>query len=80
MRGIDFFFDCDALMHFKCLEINFKRGSLIYWFFGLVRKKKVKINPKNDDDRCFNIHQQLCFIIKKQKKPSKKSKILFLYK
>ena len=53
MRGRDFIFDYINLLYYKCHEVNFKRsGSYIYspdW----IKKKKATINPKNEDDKCF---------------------------
>ena len=53
MRGGDFIFDSVQLMYYKCHKVNFKRdGSYIdspYW----IQKKKATIDPKNEDDKCF---------------------------
>ena len=53
MRGGDFIFDSVQLMYYKCHKVNFKRdGSYIdspYW----IQKKKTTIDPKNEDDKCF---------------------------
>ena len=40
MRGNDFIFGCINLFYYKCHKMNFKYGG-------------STINPKNDDDRCF---------------------------
>ena len=51
MKGSDFIFDSVQLMYYKCHGINFKRGgSYIDSPDGI---KKTKINPKNEDDKCF---------------------------
>ena len=53
MRGIGFIFDSVQVLCCKCHKINFKRrGSHIdspEW----TKKKKATINPKKDDDKCF---------------------------
>ena len=50
MTGSDFIFDCVNLLYSKYHEVSFKRrGSYI----GSPDCKKGTINPKNDDDRCF---------------------------
>ena len=51
MRGSNFIFDLVWLLNYKCHKINSKRaGSYIdspHWI------RKVTINPKNKDDKCF---------------------------
>ena len=59
MRRNDFIFDSVQLLHYKCHKINFKcgdrrRGRESYidppaW----IKKKKATINPKNEDNKCF---------------------------
>ena len=44
IRGSNFMFDCVN---------NFKHGGLYIDSLDWVKKKKATINPKNDDDRCF---------------------------
>ena len=34
-------------MYYKCHKINFKHGD------SYIKKKKATINPKNEDDKCF---------------------------
>ena len=40
-------------MYYKCHEINFKCDSSHIDFPDWLKKKKVKINPKNNDGICF---------------------------
>ena len=53
MKGSDFIFDSVQIMYYKYDKVNFKRsGSYIYspdW----IKKKKTTINPKKEDDKCF---------------------------
>ena len=50
MRGSDFIFDSVQLMYYKCHKVNFKRdGNSPDW----IKNKKTTINPKNEDDKCF---------------------------
>ena len=50
-RGSDFIYDSVQILYYKCRKINFKcAGSDIGspdWI------KKATINPKNEDDKCF---------------------------
>ena len=52
MKGSGFIFDSVQLMHYKCHEVNFKRGSSYIDFSKWIRKKAT-INPKYEDDKCF---------------------------
>ena len=52
MRGSDFIFDCINLFHYKCHEINFKCGASYIDSADSIKKKKT-INPRNNDDECF---------------------------
>ena len=40
-------------MYYKCHKINFKRGESYIDSPDWIKKKKATINPKNDDDECF---------------------------
>ena len=53
MRGSDFIFDSVQLMYYKCHKVNFKRGGSYIDSPDWIKKKKVTINPKNTDDKCF---------------------------
>ena len=53
MKGSDFIFDSVQLMYYKCHKVNFKRGSSYIDSPEWMKKKKIKINPKNTDDKCF---------------------------
>ena len=53
MRGSDFTFNSIQLLHYKCYKISFKRGGSYIDFPDWMDKKKATINPKNEDDKCF---------------------------
>ena len=55
MRGSDFIFDSVQLLHYKCHKKNFKRGGSYIDSPDWIKKKKETINPKNKDDKCFNM-------------------------
>ena len=40
-------------MHYKCHEVNFKRGGSYIDSPDQIEIKKPTINPKNEDDKCF---------------------------
>ena len=53
MRGSDFIFDSVQLLYYKCHKINFKRGGSYIDSPDWIKKKKTTINPKSEDDKCF---------------------------
>ena len=53
MRGSDFIFDSVQLMYYKCHKVNFRRGGSYIDFLDQIKKKKATINPKNEEDKCF---------------------------
>ena len=53
MRGSDFIFNSVQLMHYKCHKVNFKRGGSYIDSPGWIKNRKATINPKNEDDKCF---------------------------
>ena len=53
MRDSDFIFDCVNLFYYKCHKISFKRGGSDIDSGGWRKKKKVTINPKNNDGKWF---------------------------
>ena len=53
MRGCDFIFDSVQLLYYKCHKISFKRGGSYIDSRDWIKKKRATINPKNEDDKCF---------------------------
>ena len=54
MNGSGFIFDSVQLMYYKCHEVNFNRGDSYISPPGWIKKQKNQtINPKNEDDKCF---------------------------
>ena len=53
MRGNDFIFDSVQLMYYKSHKVNFKRGGSYIDSPDWIKNKKAIINPKNEDDKCF---------------------------
>ena len=51
MTGSDLSFDSVQLMYYKCHKVNFRRGSSYVASPDWI--KKAKINPKNEDEKCF---------------------------
>ena len=41
------------LIHYKCHEVNFKRGSSYVDSPGWIKNKKAAKNPKSEGDKCF---------------------------
>ena len=53
IKGSDFIFHSVQLMYCKCHRVNFKRGGSYIDYPDWIKKKKVTINLKNTDDKCF---------------------------
>ena len=53
MGGSDFIFDSFQRLYCECHKINFKRGGSYIEFPDWIKNKKATINPKNEDDKCF---------------------------
>ena len=53
MTGSDFIFDSVQLMYYKCHKVNLRGGGSYIDSPDWIKKKKETVNPKNDDDKCF---------------------------
>ena len=53
MKGSNFMFNDVNVLYHKCDKINFKCGGSNINYQDCLEKKKVTINPKNKDDKCF---------------------------
>ena len=53
MEGIEFVFDWVQLSYYKCHRINFRRCGSHTDSPGWLKNKEATINPKNEDDKCF---------------------------
>ena len=53
MRRSDFIFDSVQLMYYKCHKVCFKRDGSHIDCPDWIQNKKATINPKNEDDKCF---------------------------
>ena len=40
-------------MYYKCHEVNYKRAGSYIESSDWIKNNKAAINPKNDDDKCF---------------------------
>ena len=40
-------------MYYRCHKVNFRRGGSYIDSPEWIKNKKVAINPKNEDDKCF---------------------------
>ena len=49
----DFIFDSVQLKQYKRNKVSFKRGGLYIDSSDQIKNKKTAINPKNEDDKCF---------------------------
>ena len=53
MRGSNFIFDSVQLLYHKCHKIDFERGDSFIDSPNWIEKKKATINPKNENNKCF---------------------------
>ena len=53
MRGSEFIFDSVNLLYYKRQKISLKRGRSYIPSSKWLKHKKVTINPKNKDHKCF---------------------------
>ena len=53
MRGSEFVFDSVNLLHYKLHKIGLNRSGSQIDSPESFKNKKAAINPKNDDDKCF---------------------------
>ena len=53
--GSYFIFDSVQLLYYKCYKVNFKRGVSYIDSPDWIKKKKATVNPKNADDKSFNM-------------------------
>ena len=53
MRGSNLVFDSVIFLHYKCHKVNFRCGGSYIDSTDWINSKKVTINPKTTDDKCF---------------------------
>ena len=53
VRGSNFIFDSVQLLYYKCHKVIVKCGELYIKYHDWIKNKKPTINPKNDNDKCF---------------------------
>ena len=53
MRGSEFLFDSIDLLCYKIHKISLNRNGSYIDFHEWLKNKKTTINPKNNDDYCF---------------------------
>ena len=75
MKKSEFVRDCIDLLYYHLQKIGLKRGRSYIDYPEWLKNKKAPINPKTNDDNCF----QYCLIValnhqKIEKKPSKNIK------
>ena len=69
MRGNNFIFNYVLGMHYVCNKTDISRGGSYMNSAKLFKDKKVTINPKNNNDNCF----QYVITVANQKKKKKKN-------
>ena len=53
IKGSDVIFDWVQLMYYKCHKVNSKRGDSYIDSPNWIKMNKGTINPKNEDNKCF---------------------------
>ena len=61
MRENDFIFDSVQFLYYKCQKIKFKWGGSYIDSSDWIKKEKATINPKNEDDKCFQYAVMVVF-------------------
>ena len=56
MRESEFVFDSVDLLYYKCHKTSLNRGGSYIDSLIWLKDKKATINPKNDDDKCFQYY------------------------
>ena len=54
-----FYFDSVQRLYYKCHKVNFRLGGSYIDSPGWIKKKNATINPKNEDDKCFQYAARL---------------------
>ena len=72
MKGNNFIFNSVQLLYYKCHKVNFKRGGTYIEPPDRIKNKKVKRNPKSDDDKCFHYTATAIFWFMKKSKETLK--------
>ena len=76
MRGSDFEFDGVNFLYYDFNEISLNRGGSYIDFPKWLKDKKSTINPKNNDDKCFQYAITLALNLDKiNRDPQRISKI-----
>ena len=76
MKGSDFEFDGVNFLYYDFNKISLSRGGSYIDFPKWLKDKKSTINPKNNDDKCFQYAVTLALNLDKIKKdPQRISKI-----
>ena len=55
MRGSEFIFDHVDALYYDLNKISLSRGGSYIDSPKWLKNKKITINPKNNDDKCFNM-------------------------
>ena len=59
-NGSNFVFESVDLLPYHIHKASLKRGNLYIKSPEWIANKKAKINPKNEDDKCFIIFFNYC--------------------
>ena len=68
MKGSEFIFDNVDLLYYNLNKISLNRGRSYIDYPEWLKNKKPTINPKNNDDKCFQYFLTVALIIKALKK------------
>ena len=69
MKGSEFVYDYVDLLHYRFHRISLNRGGSYIDSPKWLINKKATINPKNNDDKCFQVIENI------EKDPQRISKI-----
>ena len=76
MRGSEFAYDSVEALYYNLNKVSLSRGGSYIDFPKWLKNKKATINPKNEDDKCFQYDLTIALNYEQIKDhPERKSKI-----
>ena len=74
MRGSEFVFVCGDILNCNLNKISLNRGGSYIDFLKWLKNKKATINPKKNDNKCFQYARTIALNYQNVKKSSKNFK------
>ena len=78
MRGSEFAYDSVDALYYDLNKVSLSRGGSYIDFPKWLKSKKATINPKNNDDKCFQYALTVALNYEKFKKEYQKLSLLLI--